>query len=214
MDALGDPVQLRGEGRYRYQVDALRDIGVVTPEDPYPLRQGSGGPVAVAPLFMLYDYSFRPAGAHTKDEALNIARGAGVVCPDEYLLHPTPYPRREAWCRARLAYARSRLDEVDPTLPTVLVNQFPLVRELTRVLRYPAFAQWCGSEATADWHARYRAVAVVYGQLHIPRTILCDGVPHCEVLLGYPREWSSRPAPPRGLCRVLPDAATVPTRPM
>ena len=55
---------------------------------------------------------------------------------------------------------------------------------------YPEFAQWCGTERTADWHVRYRAVAVVYGHLHIPRTTWYDGVPFREVSLGYPREGS------------------------
>jgi hypothetical protein len=33
-------------------------------------------------------------------------------------------------------------------LPTVLVNHYPLMREPTRILRHPAFARWCGTEAT------------------------------------------------------------------
>ncbi|MEU4347772.1 metallophosphoesterase [Streptomyces sp. NPDC023838] len=204
-----DPVQLRGQARYEYLVQRLRDLGVATPEDPYRQWPGPDGPVVVAPLFVLYDYTFRPKGAHTKEEALAVAHGTGVVCMDEYLLHPDPYPSRDAWCRARLAYTRSRLDAVDPALPTVLVNHFPLVREPTRVLRHPEFAQWCGTEATADWHVRYRAAAVVYGHLHIPRAIDADGVPHLEVSLGYPREWGSRSAPPQGLCRILPEPASV-----
>ncbi|MDJ0460319.1 metallophosphoesterase [Streptomyces sp. H27-C3] len=199
-----DPVQLRGEERYLALVDRLRELGVVTPEDPYPVWEGPEGPVVVAPLFVLYDYTFRPAGTHTKKEALRAAHEAGVVATDEYLLHSDPYPSREAWCRARLAYTRSRLDRIDSALPTVLVNHFPLVREPTRVLHYPEFALWCGTEATAEWHVRYRAAAVVYGHLHIPRTIECDGVPHREVSLGYPREWRGRPAAPAGLCRILP----------
>ncbi|MTE22426.1 metallophosphoesterase [Streptomyces sp. TRM43335] len=199
-----DPVQLRGEERYLHLVRTLRGLGVVTPEDPYPVWQGAGGPAVIAPLFVLYDYTFRPEGTYTKEEALGVAHAAGVVATDEYLLHPDPYPGREAWCRARLAYTRSRLDRIDPALPTVLVNHFPLVREPTRILRYPEFALWCGTEATADWHVRYRATTVVYGHLHIPRTIDCDGVPHREVSLGYPREWRSRPVAPPGLCRILP----------
>ncbi|MFE9660926.1 metallophosphoesterase [Streptomyces sp. NPDC005955] len=198
-----DPVQLRGEERYRHLVDTLRGLGVVTPEDPYEVWQGATGPVAIAPLFVLYDYTFRPAGTFTKAGALEVAHEAGVVATDEYLLHSDPYPSREAWCRARLDYTRDRLDRIDPELPTVLVNHFPLVREPTRVLRYPEFALWCGTEATADWHTKYRAAAVVYGHLHIPRTIHCDGVPHREVSLGYPREWRSRPTAPAGLCRIL-----------
>lgn len=202
-----DPVRLRGEERYRYLVDALRPLGVVTPEDPYPVWEGPEGPVLVAPLFVLYDYTFRPAGTYTKEEALRVAHEAGVVGTDEYLLHHDPYPSRDAWCRARVDYTRSRLDRTDPALPTVLVNHFPLVREPTRVLHHPEFALWCGTEATADWHVRYRAVTVVYGHLHIPRTTEHDGVPHREVSLGYPREWKGRPSPPDGPHRILPGPA-------
>ena len=74
----------------------------------------------------------------------------------------------------------------------MLVNHYPLVREPTRVLRYPEFAQWCGTDRTADWHLRFRAAAVVYGHLHIPRTTWHDGVRFEEVSLGYPREWQPR----------------------
>ena len=199
-----DPTQKRGEELYRFLVRELRSLGVHTPEDPYPVWEGSDGPVVVAPLFVGYDHTFRPEGTRTKQEALAVAHASGVVCTDEYLLHPDPYPSRDAWCRARLEYTRGRLDELDPLLPTVLVNHYPLVREPTRVLRYPEFAQWCGTEETADWHVRYRARAVVYGHLHIPRTIVIDGVPHIEVSLGYPREWRPRPSSQRVPRPILP----------
>ncbi|MFL6072006.1 MAG: metallophosphoesterase family protein [Mycobacteriales bacterium] len=201
-----DPVQLRGEERYRHLVETCRRYGVHTPEDPYPVWDGPGGPVTVVPLFVLYDYTFRPDGANTKEESLAVAYDSGVVCRDEYLLHPDPYPGRDAWCEARLAETTRRLDALDPDLPTILVNHFPLVREPTRILRYPEFAQWCGTERTADWHVRYRATTVVYGHLHIPRTIEVDGVPFVEVSVGYPREWGRRgdhPHPPR---QILPAA--------
>ena len=186
-------VLLRGEERYRHLVQACRDHGVLTPEDPYPVWDGDGGPAVVAPLFVLYDYSFLPDGAATAAEGLEVAYNAGVVCTDEHLLAPDPFPDRAAWCAARVAYSRDRLDACDPALPTVLVNHWPLTRLPTRVLRYPEFALWCGTEQTADWHVRYRAVAVVYGHLHIPRTIVEDGVPFIEASLGYPREWKPRP---------------------
>ena len=144
------------------------------------------------PLFLLYDYSFRPDGARTKEEGLARAYATGVVCTDEKFLHPDPHPSREAWCQARVELTERRLAELDPALPTVLVNHWPLVREPTRVLRYPEFAQWCGTTRTAGWHLRYRAAAVVYGHLHIPRTTWYDGVPFLEVSLGYPREWRRR----------------------
>ncbi|MFF7811988.1 metallophosphoesterase family protein [Streptomyces roseolus] len=194
-----DPVQLRGEERYRHLVEICRGLGVLTPEDPYPVWTGAGGPVVVAPLFLLYDYSFRAEGL-TQEQALAAAYESGVVCSDEFLLHPEPYPSRDAWCRARVAETRARLDAVDPSLPTVLVNHFPLVREDTALLHYQEFAQWCGTTLTADWHTRYRAAAVVYGHLHIPRTTFHDGVRFEEVSIGYPREHRKRGLP-RGVLR-------------
>jgi 3',5'-cyclic AMP phosphodiesterase CpdA len=199
-----DPVQLRGEERYQHLVEVCRRIGVVTPEDPYPIWDGDGGPVTVVPLFLLYDYTFRPAGTSTKEEALAYAYQTGVVCTDERLLHPDPYPTRDDWCRARVAITGRRLAALDPGLPTVLVNHFPLVREPTRVLRYPEFAQWCGTELTADWHTRFNAAAAVYGHLHIPRSTQYDGVRFEEVSLGYPREWRRRNTEPAPVRQILP----------
>ncbi|MDO0923998.1 metallophosphoesterase [Streptomyces sp. TG1A-8] len=197
-----DPVQLRGEKRYRYLVEFCRSIDVVTPEDPYPEWKGEGGPAIVAPLFVLYDYSFRMPGMSTKEESLRKAHDAGIVCTDEFLLHPDPYPTREAWCRARTAETERRLAACDPGLPTILVSHWPLLRHPTEVLYHPEFAQWCGTTLTADWHRRFRATAAVYGHLHIPRTTWHDGVPFTEVSVGYPREWRRRPAGAPGLRRV------------
>ncbi len=195
-----DPLQLRGEDRYRRLVELCGEIGVLTPEDPFPLWQGDGGPALLVPLFLLYDYSFgRNVGA-TRAEALRRAQDAGVVCVDEYLLHPDPFPSREAWCASRVAASERRLEQIDRDLPTVLINHFPLIVEPTRVLRHPEFAQWCGTDATADWHVRFRAIAAVYGHLHIPRTTWHDGVRFEEVSLGYPRErarWDGWKAAPR-----------------
>ena len=58
--------------------------GVVTPEDPYPTWQTATAPVVIAPLFVLYDHTFRPAGTFTKEEALSVAASVGVVCTEEY----------------------------------------------------------------------------------------------------------------------------------
>ncbi|MER7134100.1 metallophosphoesterase family protein [Streptosporangium saharense] len=203
-----DPVQLRGEERYRHLVKVCRDLGVVTPEDPYPVWEGAGGPVTVAPLFVLYDYTFRVPGAATEEEALALAYEKGVVCTDEMFLHPDPLPSRSAWCRARVAETERRLTERPAGLPTVLVNHYPLVREPTRILRHPEFAIWCGTELTADWHLRFDAAAVVYGHLHIPRTTWHDGVRFEEVSLGYPREWRPRPTPPGRPRLILPAPGT------
>ncbi|WP_434739935.1 metallophosphoesterase family protein [Micromonospora sp. SH-82] len=198
-----DPVTLRGVERYEHLVDRCRSLGVLTPEDPYPVWTGPGGPVQIAPLFLLYDYSWRPEGLDTPEAALAEAHRTGIVCTDEYLLHPDPYPTRAQWCAARVALTERRLAARDPDLPTILVNHYPLVREPTRVLWYPIFAQWCGTDATADWHLRFDVAAMVYGHLHIPRTTVHDGVRFEEVSLGYPREWKPRTAPP-ALRQILP----------
>ena len=105
-------------------------------------------------------------------------------------------PAIEEWCWARIEYTEQRLADRDPVLPVVFVTHYPLVREPTLVLRYPVFAQWCGTTRTHDWHLRYNAAAVVYGHLHIPRTTWYDGVRFEEVRLGYPCEWRRRAAPP------------------
>jgi 3',5'-cyclic AMP phosphodiesterase CpdA len=201
-----DPVQLRGEARYRRLVETCRVLGVLTPEDPFAVwdEPGGDGPVTIAPLFVLYDYTFRPEGTSTKEEALKAAYDAGVVCTDEALLHPDPFPSRDAWCDARIAYTEGRLAELAPGTRTVLVNHWPLVREPTRILWYPEFAQWCGTERTADWHVRFGAVTVVYGHLHIPRTMWSDGVRFEEVSVGYPREWRRRGERPSGPHRIIP----------
>lgn len=204
-----DPVQLRGEARYQYLVAMCRRAGVITPEDSFPLWQDADGPVLIAPLFVLYDYSFRPAGTTTKDEALALAYETGIVCTDEVLLYPDPYLSRDAWCHARLKVTERRLAELPPGIPTVLVSHFPLTREPTRVLKYPEFAQWCGTERTADWHLRFRARAVVYGHLHIPGTTWQDGVRFEEVSIGYPAELDLNPERPRALRQILPAAVRI-----
>jgi 3',5'-cyclic AMP phosphodiesterase CpdA len=199
-----DPVGLRGDARYRYLVSVCRRLGVLTPEDPYPVWRGPGGPVVIVPLFLLYDYSFRPGGTKTKAEALALAYETGIVCTDEAVLHADPFPSREEWCHARVEATERRLATLPSGTRTVLVSHFPLTREPTRALRYPEFAQWCGTERTAEWHLRFGATAVVYGHLHIPGITWQDGVRFEEVSLGYPQELTSQPGRPRGLRQILP----------
>ncbi len=202
----------RGEERYQRYVEACRAIGVDTPDDPYPVWRGSGGPVVVAPLFLLYDYGFAAHLAPTVAERLEIARAARVVAIDEYMLDPAPHPSREAWCAARVAATEARLDAIDASLPTVLVSHWPLHEHPTEILRHPEFALWCGTPRTADWHERYRAVACVYGHLHIPRRTVLGGTRFEEVSLGYPREWR-RFGGPRRPRVILPAPPTAPFAP-
>ena len=199
-----DPVMLRGQARYQHLVHLCRSLGVITPEDAYPVWQGPGGPARIAPLFLLYDYTFRVEGTHSKRQSLAYAHQTGIVCTDEVLLHPDPYPSREAWCWARVTQTERRLVDCDPDVPLVLVNHWPLIRQPTRKLRYPQFAQWCGTELTADWHRRFNTAAVVYGHLHIRGWTVHDGVRFEEVSLGYPREWTPRGLPCPVLRQILP----------
>jgi 3',5'-cyclic AMP phosphodiesterase CpdA len=217
-----DPVTARGEERYRMLVDVCRRLGVVTPEDPYPVfADETDATATVVPLFLGYDYTFLPDGALTKAEALEHAYKTGVVCSDEMLLYPDPYPTRDAWCDARIEQTERRLAaELDPARKVIFVNHYPLVREPTDILRYPQFAQWCGTIRTADWHVTYNAAAVVYGHLHIPRVTWHDGVRFEEVSMGYPREWERRASwfgtrQPRVPWQILPHlpAATPPGTP-
>lgn len=201
---------LRGVARYDDLVRRCRRVGVLTPEDDYPIWAGPGGPVRVAGLFTLYDYSFLAPGTIDVAGSLAAAQASDVVCTDEYLLHPDPFTSRAAWCAARVARTRARLEACAGGPPLVLVDHYPLVREPTRVLRHPEFAQWCGTELTADWHRRFPVVVVVYGHLHIPRTTWYDGVRFEEVSLGYPREWGRTGARPELLRQILPSAVVEP----
>ena len=88
----------------------------------------------------------------------------------------------------------SRLAAVDG--PMVLVSHWPLIEAPVARLRHPAYAPWCGTTLTADWHTRHQVVAAVYGHLHIPGTTEHGGVRFEEVSVGNPREWRRRGAAP------------------
>lgn len=179
----------RGEAKYRQLVDICRGYGVLTPEDPYIAWPGDGAPCLLAPLFLLYDYSFRPDDVPAAG-ALAWAEQEGIVCADELLLHPDPYPSREAWCAARCAYTEARLQAAAGT-PLILINHFPLRQDLAVLPRIPRFSLWCGTRQTEDWHLRFNAQAVIYGHLHIPGTRWRDGVRFEEVSFGYPKQRKS-----------------------
>ncbi len=168
-----DQVPLRGVARYEALLKVCRRFGVLTPEDDFPVWNGPGGPVTVAPLFTLYDYSFpadgtaaamptelaEPAPAdsvpadtgqaaddeHRKSAALAAAQASGVSAADEGRLHADPYPSVAAWCRDRVAATERRLAAV--TGPVVLASHWPLLRDPVRALRHQAYAPWCGTTA-------------------------------------------------------------------
>ena len=65
--------------------------------------------MTIVPLFQLYDHSWLPPGTKTKKESLEYAHRTGVVCTDEMILHPDPYPDRESWCADRVKESERRL---------------------------------------------------------------------------------------------------------
>jgi predicted phosphodiesterase len=193
-----------GEAKYHALVALARAHGVVTPEDPFPVWTGPGGPCVVAPLFLLYDYSFRPDDV-PRGEVVAWAHEESSVCADEVLLDPAPYTSREAWCTALCDAAERRLAAA--TLPSVLINHYPLRRDLVRIPRIPRFSPWCGTTRTEDWHRRFNARVVVYGHLHVRRTDWRDGTRFEEVSLGYPHQWNTAGGVPPYLREILPGPA-------
>lgn len=182
-----------GVARYGALVDRIRTLGVVTPEDPFPVWPGplpaGVARLVIAPLFLLYDYSFRPDDVPI-DRVVEWAEETHNVCSDELLLSPAPYGSRIEWCHARLAEAERRLtDEIPSGSHTVLVNHWPLRRDVVRIPRVPRFTPWCGTVLTEDWHIRFSAYAAVSGHLHTRRTDMRGATRFEEVSLGYPRQW-------------------------
>ncbi|MEM9174146.1 MAG: metallophosphoesterase [Myxococcota bacterium] len=184
---------LRGVARYQALVDLCRRHDVLCPEDPFPVWEGEGGRHVLAPLFALYDYSFRPDEIPI-ERSISWAREKNVLCTDEALLHTDPYPSVREWCAARVALCERRLEAAtrEHALPLVLIAHFPLLQEHAILPRIPRFMIWCGTRKTEDWHRRFNARTVVSGHLHIPCTRYKDGVRFEEVSLGYPDQWSGR----------------------
>lgn len=184
-----DPCQLTGVARYHYLVEVCRSRGVLTPEDPFALWPGPGPARRIVPLFLLYDYSFAPAGM-SPDEVRAWARQDGILSADERYIQPEPHASIDAWCADRLAHTRARLTaEIAPTERMVIINHWPLRRDLVRLFRIPRFAPWCGTRDTESWHRSYPVDVVVSGHLHMRATDWRDGVRFEEVALGYPRHW-------------------------
>jgi 3',5'-cyclic AMP phosphodiesterase CpdA len=177
----------RGQARYDELVAICRRWNVVTPEDAF-VAWPAEPMTFLVPMFLLFDYSFRPKEIPA-DRAVHWARETGVVCGDEMMLDPAPWPTREAWCHARVDATAARLDALPAGARTVLVNHWPLRFDLAIPPRIPRFSIWCGTARTEDWARRYRARVVVSGHLHLRTTLVRHGVRYEEVSLGYPRDW-------------------------
>jgi len=203
----GWPPAARGLAHYERLVAACQRRGVLTPEDPYALWPGTSVPTRLAPIFTLYDYSFRP-DAVPHEDAVAWAAAEGIRCADESLLAADPYPSREAGCHARVEATAARLAATPAGTRLVLVGHFPLRRDLAVLPRIPRFSIWCGTRLTEQWHTDFPVEVVVSGHLHMRSTRWRDGVRFEEVSLGYPTQW----AVPRGadayLRQILPEPPT------
>ncbi len=193
--------KLSGQHKYERLVEVCQQLGVLTPEDPWPTLPGTE--IVLAPMFLLYDYSFCPDGM-APEEAIAWAAEGGIVCADERRLLPDPYPTRQDWCAARIEQTRARLERIPETHKTLLINHWPLRLDLCRLFRIPRFTPWCGTRETEGWHLLYRAEAVISGHLHMRATDWRDGVRFEEVSLGYPRQYDEQRGAPGYLRQIWP----------
>ena len=206
---MNTEVRLQGEEKYLHLVAVCREYGVFTPEDPFQSwPMGDGREALVAPLFIPYDYSFRPDDV-TLEDAIPWAMESGVLCSDEKLIKTHPFPSMIEWCHARYAATVKRLDALPPDRPLVLINHFPLRHDLVRLKRVPRFSIWCGTQLTEDFHRRYPTEVVISGHLHMRATDYRDGVRFEEVSLGYPRDWDQG----KGMVYYLREILPSPPRP-
>lgn len=181
----------RGEHKYQRCIAIARQFDVITPEDDFIVWEGQGGPALIAPIFTLYDYSFKPDDV-TIENAVEWAKEQNIEATDEYLLHPDPYVSRQDWCKALVQKFETKLEAAKaqyPSLPFIIINHWPLRKDLVWLLRIPRFVIWCGTTLTEDWHRRFNAKVVISGHLHIRRTDWKDGCRFEEASLGYPRQW-------------------------
>lgn len=197
-----DQARRSSPAKYTALVDIARRLGVVTPEDAFPVFPPTGD--VIVPLCTLYDYSFRPDDVPLTD-VVRWAAELRNVAADEQLIDPAPMGGMIEWCATRCQQAEDRLSaEVPDGAHTVLVSHFPLREDLIRIPRVPRFTPWCGTRRTHDWHIRFRAVAVVTGHLHVRRTDWRDGTRFEEVSLGYPQQWDQSKGVASYLRDVLP----------
>lgn len=200
---LWSTAALDGEAKYLSQVAICREFGVLGPEDDYVVFPHAECPHLLVPMFLLYDYSFRPDEI-SLEEALDWAWEEHISCADERYLSPTPFADISSWCAARCDNTEKRLAALTDDLPRILINHFPLRRDLAVLPRIPRFSLWCGTRRSEDWHLRFNASVVVAGHLHIPSRQMRDDVFFEEVSLGYPKQWKQERGIESYLRQILP----------
>lgn len=174
-----------GVARYHSLVDICRQYGCITPEDPFELWSETH---LIAPVFTLYDYSFRPEHV-ALETAVEWALEADIFCSDEVLLATSPYKDVVEWSASRVGLTERRLEAARNTSDRrlILVSHYPFRRSDVVVSQNPRFSIWCGTQATAQWPIYYKADACVYGHLHCPNIRHESECIYAEVSFGYPR---------------------------
>ena len=198
---------LAGVERYEALIELARTEGILTPEDPWPIWDQGESPIVIAPVFLLYDWSFRPAEvplAKVKEWAAE----KGIRANDDRFIHATPYDSVADWCAARCDATFDRLKALPHHLSIVLVNHYPLRADLVRFLpRIKRYSPWCGTTRTSSWHRDLPIKVVVNGHLHMRATDWIDGVRFEEVAIGYPRHWQTERPLESYLREILPGPA-------
>ncbi len=206
-----DKIGLKGEARYQFYVELCQRKGVITPEDDYVLWPGDPGRVRIVPVFLGYDYSFGP-DAMTPTQVKDWAAADGIVATDERFLFSEPYLTREAWCQERVTATLKRFEQISSDEQWVLINHYPLRRDLVRLFRIPRYAPWCGTRLTEGWSRDFPLRVVVSGHLHMRATDWRDGVRFEEVSIGYPNHWVVAKGMAHYLREILPGPPTKPAR--
>ena len=154
-------MQIFGKARYDYLVNMCDEMGIITPEHPFPVWTERGRPGdhrADVPAVRLH---LPAAGApRPRPRGWPSPGNATWSAPTSSCCRPSPTPPATPGAATGCPLPASGSRTSTGWTPTVLVNHFPLVREPCDAMFYPEFALWCGTTATADWHTRYNAVCL------------------------------------------------------
>ena len=186
-----DKNALKGYDKYKKLVAICHKYEVQTPEDDFVIYKHDDKQYCIAPVMTLYDYSFKEEYVKLGDEK-KWAAESGVFCADEELLDSYPFETISHWSNQRCSYTEKRLNEVQNEIPLIIVNHYPLIKELGKIYTFPRFSIWCGTTNTQKWLDKFNIEIVIYGHLHIRSTKIIGGIRHEEVSLGYPNDWDNK----------------------
>ncbi len=198
-----DPFQKRGVDKYDELISVCKKYDVLNPEDEYIKVHFGVKEYFIVPCFLLYDFSFRPDEVALED-TIGWALEDEIISMDEKYLFSDPFPSVKDWCHSQIAKTEVRISVLPREIPLVLINHYPLRRDLVRLYKVPRYSPWCGTRLTEDWHTKFNIASVVSGHLHVRATDWRDGVRFDEVSIGYPRQRNLEISPDKFLREILP----------